>query len=292
MRIEFAGGLNQPSPLVLNLVNGVPFIPADYISMGYTYFDVICIGAGGGMGGGINTNNTGTLLRNFGGAGGGGGLHRVKGLLSALPSSCPVVVGSGGAPGADHVSTPGLTTDGANGGYSSFNNTTCVASGGKGGRHVESNSTTVTTLAHGGEGGIGGRSTVGGGAAGGLAGTPSPTTPTPGTDGQDGGWDSVTGIGAGGGGGAGGVGKYSTPTTYLSGTYGGRGSYNPSDLLVFGPAYPPRNDPDTNSINTMPGAASGAKASPVNGLSNVYGQSVSASSPGENGIVVIRLTAL
>ena len=55
------------------------------------------------MGGGIDTANTGTLVRSYGGAGGGGGVHRVLGLLSGLPTSCPVVVGAGGALGTEHA---------------------------------------------------------------------------------------------------------------------------------------------------------------------------------------------
>ena len=87
------------------------------------------------MGGGIDTANSGTLVRNYGGAGGGGGFHRVRGLLSALPAICPVVVGAGGALGTEmHGSNPARTTNGGDGGASSFNATTCRASGGKGGK--------------------------------------------------------------------------------------------------------------------------------------------------------------
>ena len=93
MRFELAGSLVHPDPLVIKFTTNQNFDPSTYIDMGYTDFDVICIGAGGGMGGGINTGNTGTLVRSPGGAGGGGGLHRVQGLLSALPVTCPVVIG-------------------------------------------------------------------------------------------------------------------------------------------------------------------------------------------------------
>ena len=111
--------------------------------------------------------------------------------------------------GTEHASNPALTTNGGDGGPSSFNDTTCRASGGKGGKRVQSNSVTVTTKAHGGEGGVGNRIIAGGGAAGGVAGTPSATGPgTPGTAGDDG--TLFQNIGKGGGGGAGGVGKYRT----------------------------------------------------------------------------------
>lgn len=287
MRFELAGSLVRPDPLVLKFTADQNFEVADYIELGYTHFDVICIGGGGGEGGGINTANTGTLIRNYGGEGGGGGFHRVKGLLSALPVSptpCPIVVGTGGSIGADHASNPALTTDGGDGGASTFNGTTCRASGGKGGKRAQSNSLTVTTDADGGDGGVGNRSISGGGALGGQAGTPTSTGPgTPGTNGQDG--TLFQNVGKGGGGGAGGVGKYgSGGTTLNAATAGGRGSYNPGDTSVYGPSGLPSDDPDSGSGNIRPGVASGAKASPLNGLPTVYGKS------GEPGIVIVRLT--
>lgn len=259
--------------------------------MGYTDFDVICIGGGGGMGGGIDTANTGTQIRSYGGAGGGGGLHRVQGLLSALPAICPIVVGAGGSLGTEHSDNVGLTTDGGDGGASSFNGTTCQASGGKGGKRVQSNSLTVTTSANGGEGGLGGRTIAGGGALGGTAGTPSATGPgIAGTAGADGTWFGS--IGQGGGGGAGGVGKYgSGGTTCNAATNGGRGSYNPGDTSVYGPGGIPSTDPGSGSANVRPGSASGAKAAPVNGLPTVYGQSKGIRTPSDPGTVIIRLTA-
>lgn len=290
MRLELAGSLVRPNPVVLTLKTGVPFSPAEYISLGYTNFDVICIGAGGGIGGGVNTANTGTLVRNYGGAGGGGGLHRVQGLLSALPAACPIVIGTGGAIGNEHVSNPALTTDGGNGGFSSFNDTTCRASGGKGGKRAQSNSLTVATQAHGGAGGVGNSIDAGGGAAGGIAGTPTATGPgIAGIAGVDGTWTGS--IGQGGGGGAGGVGKYGGITCLLA-TAGGRGSYNPGDLSVYGPGAIPSVDGGTNAPDVVPGGASGAKAAPVNGLPYVYGKSIGKLSPGEPGLVVIRLVSL
>ena len=108
-----------------------------YKDLGYTHFEVICIGGGGGMGGGIDTANTGTLIRSYGGAGGGGGFHRVRGLLSALPDCVQlllvlVVLWELNMPVILH-----LTTNGGNGGASTFNGTTCRASGGKGGKRVQ-----------------------------------------------------------------------------------------------------------------------------------------------------------
>lgn len=290
MRLELAGSVIHPAPVVVPLSHGVPFHPQDFINLGYTNFDVICIGAGGGIGGGINTANTGTLVRNYGGAGGGGGFHRVRGLLSALPEVCPVVVGTGGNPGIEHSSDPAQTTDGGNGGYSSFNDTTCQASGGQGGKRARSNSLTVSTQANGGQGGLGGTTIVGGGGSGGVAGTPSATGPgVAGTDGADGGF--LEDIGQGGGGGAGGVAKFGGITCNAA-TAGGRGSYNPGDLSVYGPGDAASPDGATGASNIMPGGASGAKAAPVNGLPYVYGKSIGDLHQSDPGVVVIRLTSV
>lgn len=291
MRFELSGSLIRPAPFVLTYIDDATFDTLSYIDLGFTNFEVICIGGGGGTGGGINTNNTGTLIRNYGGAGGGGGFHRIRGLLSALPSTCPVVVGHGGVPGTEHASDPAYTTDGGDGGSSSFNTNTCRASGGKGGKRAQTNSDSSSTLAHGGEGGIGNRLTVGGGAAGGTAGTPTAEGPgTPGTNGLDGSITNNGVVGKGGGGGAGGVGKYGTIVCNPA-TAGGRGSYNPGDTSVYGPGGLPSIDPNTGCANIVAGIASGAKAAPLNGLPTVYGQSSPLTWYGWDGIVVIRLTA-
>ena len=296
MRFELAGSLVRPDPLVLRFTSSQTFDVQHYIDLGYTHFDVICIGGGGGMGGGIDTANTGTLVRNYGGAGGGGGFHRVRGILAELPSSVAVVVGAGGSLGTEHASNPASTTDGGDGGVSSFNDPTCRASGGKGGKHVQSNSLTVSTVANGGDGGLGNRTAAGGGAAGGVAGTPSATGPgTAGSAGTDGTIfdDLLYGtIGQGGGGGAGGVGKYgSGGTTCNAATNGGRGAYNPGDTSVYGPGGTPGNDGASGSQVVVPGGASGAKAAPLNGLPYVFGQSKSSRLAGDPGTVILRLTA-
>src|SRR5512140_3840869 len=120
MRFELSGSLIRPDPLLLTYTADGTFDTGAQIDLGYTHFEVICIGAGGGRGGGINTNNTGTSLRSYGGEGGGGGYHRVRGLLSALPPTCPVAVGSPGSVGAEHISNPAATTDGGDGEPSTF----------------------------------------------------------------------------------------------------------------------------------------------------------------------------
>lgn len=283
MRLELAGSLVRPDPLLLTYNANSALVIADYTALGYTHFDVICIGAGGGKGGGIDTGNTGTLVRNYGGKGGGGGYHRVRGLLSALPASCPIVVGASGANGSGHSSDPALTTNGGDGGASTFNGTTCRASGGKGGKRAQSNSTTVSTQANGGDGGVGDRTIAGGGATGGVSGTPTATGPgTPGTNGNDG--TFFQNIGQGGGGGAGGVGKYGG-TMLNAATSGGKGAYNPGDTSVYGIGEAPTTDPNSGAPNVVPGKASGAKASPLNGLPTLYGRSESP------GVVVVLLTA-
>lgn len=282
MRFELSGSIARAEPQTKFLDDD--FIPADWIDKGYTRYDVICIGGGGGRGGGIDTANTGTLIRNYGGEGGGGGFHRVQGLLSALPSTCPVVVGTAGAPGTEHATNTALTTDGGDGTHSSFNGTTCQASGGEGGKRAQSNSTTVATSADGGDGGIGNSILVGGGGAGGLCGDPDddPSTSTPGEDGS-----IFGGIGHGGGGGAGGIAQYGTPNgiSLLEATSGGRGSYNPDDILVMGIGEDPQTDPGTEVEAIKPGRGGGANASPLNNRAQNFGRA------GAPGAVIIRLTS-
>lgn len=292
MRFELAGSSLALDGIVLKFESDQTLDLDQYTESGYTHFDVICIGGGGGRGGGIDTENTGTFIKNYGGAGGGGGFHRIKGLLSGLPSSVAIVVGAGGLPGLDHASNPANTTDGGDGEASSFNGTTCRASGGKGGKRAQSNSDTVSTQAHGGEGGIGNSTIAGGGAAGGTAGIPTENGPgTPGTPGENG--SLIANIGAGGGGGAGGVGKYGgsgvITITCNAATAGGNGSYNPVDLSVYSLGGPPTGGDTGLGSNAgppiIPGFGGGAKATPLTGLPTLYGIS------GFMGIVVIRLSA-
>ena len=291
MRFELSGSLIRPDPMIITYTADDTFVPLTHIDLGFTYFEVICIGGGGGIGGGIDT---GVGIRSYGGAGGGGGFHRIRGLLSALPATCSIVVGQGGAVGTEHDSNPALTTDGGDGEASTFNTNTCRASGGKGGKRVQVISSTVTSQAHGGDGGIGNRTVAGGGALGGTAGTPTAEGPgTPGTNGIDGSISNNGVVGKGGGGGAGGVGTYAA-LTHNAATAGGRGSYNPGDPSVYGPGEPPGPDETTGSLNIKPGGAGGAKASPLTGLPTLYGRSFGGPGlgrrAGENGVVIIRLT--
>lgn len=294
MRIELSGpipGLVEDFVVVTFTAND-DFDAASYRTQGYHFFDVVCIGGGGGRGGGVDTDYTGSNLLTYGGTGGGGGFHRVQGMLAGLPSSCPVVVGAAGTNGTDVASgTPPATTDGEDGGYSSFNGTTCRASGGKGGKRVQTNwyvyPDAGQTYADGGEGGVGGSIVAGGGADGGLAGVPHDPGPgTPGTNGGDG--QLLDWIGGGGGGGAGGVAHYVSANTLYDlneATSGGAGSSGPRGFGISVPgevAYSPYPDPPAGAI--IGGLAGGAKATLLNYANTSYGVS------GFPGIVVVRVS--
>jgi hypothetical protein len=299
-----------PSPLVLVLANGSEFKKIDYLALGYNRFDVMCIGAAGGYGGGYRwykVDSMGVASRNYhGGAGGGGGVHRIKGRLALLPTVCPVVVGQAGAnaPFIARDTAPDPHPDlvvGGDGGYSSFNNLTCRSSGGKGGGIAQQYSISVATpeTGIGGEGGIGNSIVPGGGAA-------------PGAEGI---WNGS--IGKGGGGGHGGHRiHYGNPFdgadewTYTDGerdaTPGGAGSYFSSDSSVSGPGgaserigidYVTRSPDPAGGWTYTPrfeeapikgGAGGGGSAFPLNGETLQYGSKA----PGAiaNGLVIIRLT--
>lgn len=166
-REEFAivgVGESTGVPVVLLPANGDTFIPEDYISLGYTNYDIVCIGAAGGRGGDWTGKD-----ECRGGAGGGGGLHHVSGLLADLPSSVAIAIGQGGADGSNSgggipirgeltpagqfnyiLDADGFAVDleliaqgdhipplaGADGGGSSFGSI-CRASGGKGGQQAQ-----------------------------------------------------------------------------------------------------------------------------------------------------------
>lgn len=108
-------------PLWVPILEEGTFTPADYLAMGYTHFEAICIGAVGGRGGSGGTGVSwpeetvggithyhdpyidtslawGNQYHGWGGGGGGGGRQKVTGRLDELPSTVPVVVGQ---PGAD-----------------------------------------------------------------------------------------------------------------------------------------------------------------------------------------------
>lgn len=203
MRLALSGYGGPTSPMVLSLQNGVPFVKADYVAQGFTNYTVYCIGASGGRGGDARYENANANLWRFyyGGGGGGGGLHKVSGLLSSLPASCPVVVGTKGADGANGGTNPAASTDGSDGGASSFNTNTAKASGGKGGKRVFSVTLTESSGANGGVGGIGGTTVAGGGVAGGVAGTldSSGNMSVANSPGAVGTFNGITGSGGGGG---------------------------------------------------------------------------------------------
>jgi hypothetical protein len=281
MRIQFMGPIVRLEPLALIWTADGTFSKGLYVADGYNRFDVICIGGGGGKAGfadGTDSEFPEIQIRSFGGQGGGGGLHRVRGLLSALGSSESIVVGGAGTDGTNGTGPTPLTgvSNGTDGGPSQFG-ALAAASGGKGGLKPETFSTILSPGSDGGEGGQAEATTAGGGAAGGVCGTLGPFTA--GLPGDDGTYNA--GKGEGGGGGAGGMGKY-TGITQLPATKGGRGSYNPGDLSVYGPAGNVGND--TVAAFIVPGIASGARVYPFNRSDIVYGQS------GKQGVVALLLT--
>jgi hypothetical protein len=284
MRINFVGSIVFPNPVVLVYNADAIFNKADYIAAGYKYFEAIAIGGGGGRGGnyfGKDFNDATHTLRVYGGMGGGGGFHRIRGVLSALPSSTNVVVGGPGADGTDLLTDALVeydipTTDGGDGGNSHFNNPACIASGGKGGKRVYTATEDIDTNANGGDGGAGNSSASGGGGIGAVAGTITTPSESPG-DGR-----LVGNIGKGGGGGGGGLAIVGFAMRILS-TYGGFGSYDPSDQSVFDMRGPYFLDPDSG-FRVGPGFGGGARITPLNGSNKAYGRS------GENGVVALRLT--
>lgn len=299
MRIALKGSIPRLNPKVFVFTSDTTFDLSSYKNEGYTDFETIVIGAGAGKGGGCtgtDTEESSRHVKNYGGQGGGGGFHKIKGLLSVIPDSVSIVVGQPGADGTD-ASNPDETTDGTDGGTSSFNDTTAFASGGNGGKRANSCSTIIASGADGGDGGLGGITEHGWGGMGGAAGVlhdPDEEGNTPGTNGQDGslingpfeytsGFFTAPGkIGKGGGGGAGGVGNSDLPRTEMAATKGGKGSYSAGDESVFGPSG---NISAISGMNIIPGIASGARVTPLNGTPFVYGKS------GQPGVVVLRITA-
>lgn len=221
------------APVIFTPANGEDFLPADFIGLGYTHFEVMCVGAAGGRGGYSTYFKGGTYATDvisFGGGGGGGGMHIVAGLLVDLPEVCEVIVGQAGAHGAaGTLSTnespiiPGLP--GQDGGFSSFADDICRASGGMGGLPSPYETTVYPGQAtafvsipkrpggFGGQGGKGDRIIAGGGGNGGAFDRHEVPNPSPNPDDYDevwtvdpanqGSWDGT--IGEGGGGGPGGT---------------------------------------------------------------------------------------
>lgn len=286
MRLGLGGYFGAAPPRVLELVNGVPFLKANHVALGYTNFDVMCIGASGGRGGGFDSTYTDVIdyqrVRAKGGGGGGGGSHRVQGLLASLPASCPVIVGAAGAdepdeaPGTDYLHN---RVGGGAGGASSFNDATCRASGGAGGSPpAEGTRDEYLQLRPAASGGPGGAGGVGNALGSGGGGTGNYLA------GGDGAWNGI--IGGGGGGGRGG--HYTQqPNGSTVGSDGGRGSYSAGDTSVFGPASPVEWDAAVG-LYLIAGRGGGAKATPLNLKTTVYGSKVGGALG--NGFVVIRLT--
>lgn len=331
IRFELSGTMapssEPPIPVPSNPPRGVLTYHVDTVDKtlavkvlmdaGYTAFDVITIGGGGGTGGpmdGVAPPNNGaapptgnSLLKLFGGAGGGGGIQRVRGLLADLPDTVTITVGDGGNRG-----TPGsnaaTSTDGQDGGASTFNGTTCQASGGKGGHKATGplympNGGLAPSPTHGdgGDGGLGGTTVAGGGGHGALAGVPNTNPPAA----IPGAWDPVTGIGGGGGGGGGGQGiEVANDTPKADGTGaifgttsaaspGAGGAFNANDNSVYAPGGLATIDPNNLALaeSSYGGFGGGATAGPINGLSASYGDSAVGFGKGDPGVVVIAVSA-
>lgn len=302
------------------LENGVPFLKQSYVDLGYTHFEVWCLGAAGGRGGGYfaTRGSPGLQYRSYGGEGGGGGLHKVVGALADLPASCPVVVGVIGANGADSngqdkensffdgsvVTYPPnpsyvAATNAQDGGASSFNGATCRASGGKGGlatpmyltaKPPEATYAKYRAGGNGGRGGIGNQATAGGGGTGGSTVIPPSTGNINAFNAAqihieptDGGWDGI--VGAGGGGGRGGTYKRQwqfDAEILQEADNGGQGSYSFTDTTVYGARGLRANDTSW-AVPTVPGGGGGAR------IRSVYNYGSKAADYNPNGAVYIRI---
>lgn len=293
MRISLAGPIVRRDPIVLIFDTPGSFSFDKTLYSGYTHYDAIAIGAGGGKGADLVSGG----IKGFGGEGGGGGFHRRQGLLEILDNTITIVVGAHGAPGS-------TASDGEDGETSYFGSIV-RATGGFGGKHCTSVATDFPNPGgNGGDGGIGGISDIVtylgtryAGALGGVAGAYDPESfghhmqPTYGMTGN-----LVVGpvkvgqsltytddglIGLGGGGGAGGL-----QSSFPLASAGGKGSYN-SEESVFSPGGSPDIyvvAPDSSYL-IIPGKAGGARITPLNGSKISYGDS------GKDGVVAIRLTA-
>lgn len=294
MRAEFKGFGGPLDSMTFHLRNGVTFVPQEYIDLGFTHFEVWCVGGAGGRGGVyhtlISSDPADNYIRKYGGGGGGGGMQVVKGLLSFLPIEVPVVVGVAGADALE-TSSFGSLAHGGDGGYSSFNGTTCRASGGGGGRKPTSSSE-FDGGGTGGVGGIGGQTAVGGGGAGGIASSE--------TAAQNGVWNGS--IGSGGGGGWGGTANnlaglaLNFPTEASAGAVGCSAASPLNENAVDGTPVEfdeydneDYKDAHPDFKGTKPGFGGGGRPISVSGLSLAYGSGGS-SAYNPNGAVIIRLT--
>ncbi len=305
-----------PTPKILLFTSSDTFTTSDYTGDGYTKFDAIAIGAGGGNGGtvtvfGFVNDAWGIdwLYEKYGGAGGGGGIHRVNGNLSDIGPDQSITIESV-APdyhrGADgfydlgtaawvisptNLSAGPHATDGTQGGASSFGDI-AYASGGGGGYISDTTLSPIvdgaaTFCAPGGNGGGGGvgASLTAIGSNGGVNSLPAVINAdaypviNPGGNGS---WDGTIGSGGGGGGGGVYVNFEQEPPTYLlagAGGNGGMGAYNAVDQSVYAAAM--------LGVTYNPGGGSGARTQPITGLPSSYGDAATANYAG---VVAILLT--
>lgn len=300
------GNPSNPPAIVLTFTANQNFNVKSYLDQGYTTFDAVSIGAGGGPGGGFDEGfvpyNASLPQRvgnrNYGGRGGGGGVQRVQGKLLPLGDSIPIVVGKGGARGVWGTVAANMT-DGADGGYSAFGSS-CVASGGKGGKKAGTYVFSLNPgspangqgyvywsgfMANGGDGGIGGSTNAGGGGAGAIGGQttkadgsgpgPAAVAAVPGA------WNPSTQIGSGGGGGSGSFGYWTEDYIFTGGqqvqappAFANGGRINGSNgaggafNATDSSYYSPGSTPESDLIQT---GASGLHTGAGNGLVPGYG---------------------
>lgn len=329
MRISFdTTSLTPPGPLSRVYMDDDQFVASDYINMGYTTYEVVCIGGGGGIsnGGyifvdGVKNSQSGEWYYCGGSGGGGGGYMRVAGSLNSLVAAepIPITVGkaSGGAsPGTAWFKglrtdwldlTASTTLDGQDGQASSFGDI-CMASGGKGGKKGINTGTDPFWIMTAGDGGIGGTTVAGGGGKGGQSSRNGGSTyQFPAENGTA----SISGgaeIGKGGGGGGAAVVYYknTNPVTFqwiapwnISGSQVGA----LGNVGSVGPAF---CNPSVSSLQWEEyynadeayegGGGGGASIVAITGVQEYHGFGTAPYSPfypasGSNGSVAIRLTA-
>lgn len=267
------------------------------IMAGYTDFDVLVVGAGGGASGKANgrtTDNKANALYPSGG-GGGGALRRMASLLSLPSSKMSVAVGKAGTDGAN--SGNGVKAgNGTTGGSSSFNS--WVAYGGKGGvggmlRVGLAGSINEIQVQYGGDGGV---TSVGGipgegqrghsQQGGGTGSNPQAVGPIIAAGGlNDGVWDAPqTGPGQGGGGG-GGVGSFMHNGSWADRAYSGARGSTPGNSTVGNYGAPGSSPSGENG-----GGAGGANIQPLDGVANRFGMGRPNSLGSTNGVVILKLS--
>lgn len=268
-----------------------------YLAAGFTKYDVMVVGAGGGPGGEVQATVSSVAYKYYGSGGGGGEFARRKGnikdLISRLDSSddffyySPIYYGAGaaGTPGAPKlaIGTAGTAGDGTGGGRSYFGTydddgyyRSADAFGGSGGEGATIQSGTVNILAR--DAGWGGGADFSGGTpAGDTWSTQVPGNGSYSEDVANGIW-----LGKGGGGALGKV--MSGATVNYTARAGGQGAYHAS----LGAAY---RCPGEAIYNTnYSGGGGGANVAPWTGGSAEYRGRGGRDAAERAGVCLLRLT--